>query len=138
MVSSSRFLGAKEGEMPQPMSVQHFGEMVSSSRFWSQFCTELWLSLNVSETDRFQLKCMKIARRALCDVLLPCRSLFISVGQGSHITRGKGPSHGRAIALHGGRWQGSETALISHVSLEKQERMLKMRQLDGPKRTRMY
>ena len=81
---------------------------------------------------------MKIARKALCDVLLPCRSLFISVGQGSHITRGKGPSHGRAIALHGGRWQGSETALISHVSLEKQERMLKMRQLDGPKRTRMY
>ena len=38
----------------------------------------------------------------------------------------------------GGRWQGSETALISQVSLEKQERMLKMRQLDGPKRTRMY
>ena len=77
--------------MPQPMSVQHFGEMVSSSRFWSQFCTELWLSLNVSETDRFQPQCMKIARKALCDVLLPCRSQLISVGQGSHETRGKVP-----------------------------------------------
>ena len=50
----------------------------------------------------------------------------------------KGPSHGRAIALHGGRWQGSETALISQVSLEKQERTVKMRQLDGPKRRRMH
>ena len=78
---------------------------------------------------------MKIARMALCDVLQHCPSQLTWVGQGSHVTRGKGPSHGRAIALHGGRWQGSETALISHVSLEKQERMLKMRQLDGPKRT---
>ena len=81
---------------------------------------------------------MSIQYFATRDVLLHCPSPLTWVGQGSHATKGKGPSHGRAIALHGERWQGSETALISHVSLEKQERMLKMRQLDGPERTRMY
>ena len=34
-VSSSHVLGSKEREMPQPMSIEHFREMVSSSRFWS-------------------------------------------------------------------------------------------------------
>ena len=91
MVSSSRFLDAKEGEMPQPMNIQHFRETVSSNHFWSQFYTELWLSLKVSETERFQLECMKIARKTLCDVLLPSRSQFISDGQGSHETREKVP-----------------------------------------------
>ena len=50
----------------------------------------------------------------------------------------KGPSHSRAISLYGGRWQGSETAIISQLLPQNQERVLKMRQLDGLERKAMY
>ena len=68
---------------------------------------------------------MKIARKSLCDVLLHCTKRLSSMSQGSQVTWGKGPSHGRAISFYGGTWQGSETAIISQLLLQNQDRMLK-------------
>ena len=82
---------ATDREMPQPMSVEDCREKVSSSRFWSQFCTELWLTLRGSNIERFELNYMKIARKGLCDVLLHCTKRLVLVSQGSQVTGGEVP-----------------------------------------------
>ena len=67
----------------QPMSVEDSREMVSSSRFCSQFCTELRLPLRVNNMQSFYLNYMKMARKVLFDVLFHCAKQLTLVGQGS-------------------------------------------------------
>ena len=92
----------------------------------------MWLTLRGSNIERFKLNYMKIARKGLCDVLLHCTKRLSSISQGSQVTWEESPSHGRAIGFYGGMWQGSETAKFFQLLLQNQDRMLKMRQLDGP------